>query len=58
MVVSEQSCGGTNQMTGLVDMLLQPVGLARAWCWWQATGLSLGSRAAYSRRAQKRMRRG
>jgi putative ABC transport system permease protein len=30
MVISERSCGRTNQMTGPIDMLLQTVALARA----------------------------
>jgi len=30
MVISERSCGRTNQMTGPIDMLLQTVALALA----------------------------
>jgi len=30
MVISERSCGRTNQMTGPIDMLLQAVALALA----------------------------
>ncbi len=30
MVISERSCGKTNQMTGPIDMLLQTVALALA----------------------------
>lgn len=54
MVISERSCGRTNQMTGPIDMLLQAValGLAAALVagYWHG---ALGNKAACSRGAAR-----
>ncbi len=54
MVISERSCGKTNQMTGPIDMLLQTVAFALAAAlvagyWTDA----LGNKAGCSRGAAK-----
>jgi hypothetical protein len=46
MVISQQSYGRTNQMTGPIDMLLQTVALALVGHWWPAIGRCAGQQGS------------